>query len=670
MKKVGLAAIMVLLAAMPILAMGATKSKAPVLIVRNSSTLFSIYAQNNPTTQFAAKELQKYVKSITGTDIPIVQELIKGKPYIILGTSEFAPVAALRKTMQLEFDGFSIFDHEGNLYFTSNYPRGVLFAVYDFLEMQGCIFVRAAQTNEFIPKRNHILYSGATTHSPTLEFRTLCEAPFDPNEAWASEFINIIDNAAKNKINSIFIHAGLGLGFAGPLKFVSAEIEKRGLNCEMGGHGLHLFVRREWLPDKPELFRMKNGRRTETGNICPSSKEAIDILTKGVEDYFAHNQQVDILHVWFEDGQGGSWCECPLCKGITPVRQQYNVLKNISARIKERYPEKSIDMLLYHDTSEGINLLEKNEHGIYGFLAPRERCYAHSIDDNNCLTNRFYLQAIKDTVSIFGKDYSYAFEYYGDMVLYVKCQTNFARTIAKDINAYKNNGIRKIAVLSFGQYSTWAYALNLYVFAKHAWDGTLDVGKTIKQFSDGMGFEDNGFVDYLSLIEQASSDTFAFCGYARQYGDIHELQLVPLGYYGEHINKIDHSLLLLGEARRQLDALIAKSNPKTAAFLRYEDILLKITQLETEAIHARMYSRYMNNISPGKLTYQQLQAYGQKVIDNEKLMMDMISKVPVEVKGQISLKTFPDLLCRGQINVMSHIMETEFKKSVDSTLKK
>ena len=84
--------------------------------------------------RFAAEELQKYFKLISGAEVKIAQKA-KGN-LIIIGTPESNK--RLKKSAEkiegLADDGFIIKTNRGNLILAAKNPRGVLYAVYTFLE--------------------------------------------------------------------------------------------------------------------------------------------------------------------------------------------------------------------------------------------------------------------------------------------------------------------------------------------------------------------------------------------------------------------------------------------------------------------------------------------------------------------------------------------------------
>ena len=87
---------------------------------------YSIVLKNEPAAAevTAAEFLQRVVKASCGVELPIVYNSAENGIY--LGFR--APGTAVR------FDGFRIFEEEGDLYLDGNIPRGTLFAAYDLAE--------------------------------------------------------------------------------------------------------------------------------------------------------------------------------------------------------------------------------------------------------------------------------------------------------------------------------------------------------------------------------------------------------------------------------------------------------------------------------------------------------------------------------------------------------
>jgi len=97
-------------------------------------------------------------------------------------------------------------------------------------------------------------------------------------------------------------------------------------------------------------------------------------------------------------------------------------------------------------------------------FAPRERCYGHALDDPSCATNAFYRRALDAHLERFAGRVD-VFEYYGDAILFGGCAVPLVDVVARDLECYRAAGVRGVSCLVFGQYSTWAYGVNVEAFA-------------------------------------------------------------------------------------------------------------------------------------------------------------------------------------------------------------
>src|SRR5207247_9545328 len=74
-------------------------------------------------------------------------------------------------------------------------------------------------------------------------------------------------------------------------------------------------------------------------------------------------------------------------------------------------------------------------------LAPRERCYAHALDDATCATNAAYRRALEAHLTLFAGRV-HVFEYYGDAILFGGCAVPLAGVMQRDLGRYARAGLR------------------------------------------------------------------------------------------------------------------------------------------------------------------------------------------------------------------------------------
>jgi len=164
----------------------------PITLVENGKSDYSIFISPNPsaTEQFAAEELAKYVKQMTGVDLP-VHKASGQPPFIGITMAQearvlFDPktgkgqVTSLKQTPEderFEIGRVALADPR-NLYVIGRSPRAQLLGVYALLDALGCRFLTPKFANvdaEAIPKIETLAIDEAKfkRYEPALKFRKL-----------------------------------------------------------------------------------------------------------------------------------------------------------------------------------------------------------------------------------------------------------------------------------------------------------------------------------------------------------------------------------------------------------------------------------------------------------------------------------------------------------------
>ena len=163
-----------------------------------------ISAGNDPTEQYAAGELQKYLRLITGVTIPFTGKETEHKKTIFIGSA--APLTESDRNL-LKFDGFIIRTLEDDcLILSGNKPASSLYAVYSLLENWcGCGFF---EDGEQVPA-NPSLNVGKidVIDNPRFEYRVFivntCTQYSELMWNNAEETITLLNRLAKKRINAL-----------------------------------------------------------------------------------------------------------------------------------------------------------------------------------------------------------------------------------------------------------------------------------------------------------------------------------------------------------------------------------------------------------------------------------------------------------------------------------
>jgi len=243
---------------------------------------------------------------------------------------------------------------------------------------------------------------------------------------------------------------------------VATALAENGIESEYGGHVIQLLLPRALFERHPEYFpRGSDERRNPRGNLCASNREALEIVRRNAIEYLNHFPENRLLHVWGADVFDGAWCQCAQCARLSPQLQYMSVVNAIADSISQETP---VAYLAYHDTLEPDPGLRPRANVCFEW-APRERCYSHAIDEPACPTNPRYWESLQRYIELF-KGRGHIFEYYADAILFGGMGFATPAVIASDLRAYHRAGLRSISNLTFGQFSTLAYPVNLTAFVK------------------------------------------------------------------------------------------------------------------------------------------------------------------------------------------------------------
>lgn len=299
-------------------------------------------AGENPVTGFAAEELQKYLKKISGAGLPVQAEDGRaGGAAVILRKAALDP---LRDSLQC--DSFTVKRDGDRLLLTGNTDRAVLYAVYAFLESLGAAWLEPGEIGEILPRLPTITVRDLDiTSKPGFDLRGIvvhnssgCRVAVD----WMSKMrmnliMHVSPNAQKDCIKrGLLVMEGTSHNFG----------ERLGL-----GHGW------EKNPENYKYMAMVNGKREpldkdkpDYAEPCLSNAEGEErIIAQSLKFIESYRPGVDILDVRADDRKN-NWCECEACSRQTQTDNHLTHLNKLAKAVYERWPEKKVSLIAYLDT--------------------------------------------------------------------------------------------------------------------------------------------------------------------------------------------------------------------------------------------------------------------------------------------------------------------------------
>ena len=178
-------------------------------------------AQPAPPERFAADELVKYLVQMGNPKPEVISAPAEGDIYLggpPRGEDE---------------DGFVIRSEAGKLLLSGNSPRATLYAAYHYLESLGARWYFPGRENEVIPRASARLTGYDIKQVPSFQKRGIVIFSSTPG------FRDLVDFAAKTKLNTIALHSDAGLADAARL------FESRGLTLNLERH----FFGENFCPD-------------------------------------------------------------------------------------------------------------------------------------------------------------------------------------------------------------------------------------------------------------------------------------------------------------------------------------------------------------------------------------------------------------------------------------
>jgi len=355
-------------------------------IVENGKAVCGIILPKIPTPRekFAADELIKYIKLISGAEISVSEE---ADNIIVIGEPERNPLA--EKIMsQKEFEsavpgpeGFIIKSYGNMLLLAGSsknqgeQERGTLYAVYEFLErFLGCSLSAYCKDDvnagEFIPKRDNIEFDDIcyVKKCSDVQYRTAIvqysEWVGDPNHKLNEKFISWL---AKNRYNRIMTWSGVYEGFKqnGMLK----EAEKRGILFSVGHHEAitmllphqgNSYFSEHYAETHPEYYKLledgtrhavKDGDYSGQLILCMRNEELIDQMAENIVTWSDANPQVDIISLWPYDGKHEQ-CFCEQCRKYSKNANYSYFVNKIVEKVNRVRPHIKIDRISYLDLTE------------------------------------------------------------------------------------------------------------------------------------------------------------------------------------------------------------------------------------------------------------------------------------------------------------------------------
>ncbi len=481
----------------------------------------------NPTVDFAAEELKKYLRMMMPRCGEIaIERNANAKNGFLLGLmADFGLDLSEAGDLDLDDIVHIDVDKDGNGIIAGSNPRSVLLAVYRYLTINGCRWLFPGIDGEFIPIKN--IEAVSYHHMADCRYRGQCNegAEFQPNMMEAIDFtpkigMNVFmqefenpkvyyDSYYNHKYNDKYrepepINPDITLQWK---RQCEAEITKRGLQYHDMGHGwtvdsFGIDSRDGWVrKDDSELdeetksyLAFVEGKRgfyhgiPINTNFCMSNPKARKKVVDHVCNYADKARNVDYLHVWLSDDYNNQ-CECEECQKMSASDWYVTLMNEIDEELTRRELRTRIVFICYYDTIFPPEFVKLNDPKRFTLLlAAITRKYTAPHDPNSekvglkpFVRNKVamptsvdeyveYANAWRKWCSVSVMVYEYHFwvnQYYEPTGL------KFAKIIYDDIRGYHKSNMDG-TIEDGSQRSFFPNGFNYYVYGSTLFDTEVD----------------------------------------------------------------------------------------------------------------------------------------------------------------------------------------------------
>ncbi len=434
---------------------------------------------------FAARELQRYVKEMSGAELPIVTAPSRKPAVVLVSRSLEQDKRALEDPR--EEDHYRLNIDARTLRIEGATARAVLFGVYDILERLGCGW--CVPGDDVVPIRGTLELAPLRVDTrPAFQYRMMLDFPM----LSVAQTIAISDWIAKNRMNWVRecpnAH-GEPKAWYDRRDRVVPELKQRGLRLIVGGHTMHT-----WLPETnsashPEWFAYDSDAR-KAPTLCVSNPEMTAELIQNMQRFLDRCPEADVIDLWHTDSE--VFCHCSKCtRGVVieggkqkppadAVQAAYVIsyiefVNRVAAAIARSHPNVKIGPLIYSQTDRAMpdGCPAPADNVLIGLAHFHRDSYRPLVGGPKSAINLRFLG--NDLTWIAKSKHSYIYEYFNSWVApYIYPG---AQVIVRDLQTLEALQVQGVSSDMYG-YSP----VNMYVAARALWSPNISWKDAVRDF--------------------------------------------------------------------------------------------------------------------------------------------------------------------------------------------
>jgi len=442
---------------------------------KNSRYRIAVSSSASESEQWAAKELQHWLKEISGTELPIqlVEQEYQG-PQIVIGYNDLVKEKT-GKVVPMDLDeSFTYRSFGPDILIYGGKQRGSMYGVMAFLENEfGCRWYTPSVS--VIPKREEFAFSSFKySESPGIRVR---------NDFYFEAFDSIW--AARNRMNGA----------------MSLRQQSGGIESYWSVHTFYpLMPPSEFYNEHPEYYSLINNKRIyKDAQLCLTNPDVLNILTERIKKQMREHPEYLIYDVSQNDRDNP--CQCDKCQSIVKKEESESgviiwFVNQVAEAVEKEFPDKFIGTLAYKYSRKPCKTIQPR-HNVVVRLCSIECCFSHSI--NSCSRNSSFLEDLKGWSAI--AQNLYIWDYVVYFQHYIMPYPNIY-VLQPNIKTFQENNA--IGIMEQADYESRGgefAELRSYLISKLLWNPDTNVEDVINDFMYGYYGRAGKFIrQYFDLL--------------------------------------------------------------------------------------------------------------------------------------------------------------------------
>lgn len=461
--------------------------------VKGGKSEYSIVLPESPSEveKFAAVELQRYIRQISGAILPI--DDVAAPHSVFIGISFAKRYGINMSREKLGFDGYVIRSLGDSLVLAGREERGTLYAVYSFLEKIGCRWYApnfdfyGKWGGQYVPKMSTIILPALDiVRKPDYAYRKeYVEEGWTHTVTADKELIDWIAKIGMNTLVYPLNYDGRGMVVWNKVRnSLIPELKKRGILVEVGGHGYQNFLpASKYFAQHPDWFGSWNGKRSATANVVfnTSNKAAVHQFTENIISYLKGHPEISIFDLWPPDGAEWSNDSANLCLG-SPSDRQAILLNQVVPVIQKACPGVKVEFIAYAQYQNPPQDVRIEPKDLLMDFCPGGRSFAYPIWDKNVPTNATYESSLKKWFTRGAYKGQIGWYSYYTKYIWRSLPVVIPHLIQKEMRYLHSLGV--VGIGCFSEPGNWfTYELNHYTIAEASWNSSVNVDSLIQDYA-------------------------------------------------------------------------------------------------------------------------------------------------------------------------------------------